>query len=179
MATTANVKIGDVEVYLDFGDGNGEQYLGHTKGGVEFTYEREFEDLTVDKYGSAPVDKSLTGTKLMAKAMLAEPTNTNLSHAVKEGLYAENANDSKIGFGTESGYLASDNEATMRLHPRKNAADSRDEDVYLWRVHGVESIALNYKVDEQRLAEVTWEAMIDDSQPNGQLLGRIGDADIS
>lgn len=174
-----NVKIGDVEVYIDYSDGNGEQFLGHTKGGVEFSFEREFEDLVVDQYGNMPVDLALTGQNLTVKAMLAEPTTDNMQHAVPEGLYAENGTDSKIGLGRDAGHLMSTEAGILRLHPRQNTPSSRNEDIYIFKAVSYETVELAFKIDEQRVLEVTWRALVDESQPDGQRLGRIGDNDIS
>lgn len=175
----ANVKIGDVEVYIDYSDGNGEQFLGQTKGGVEFSFEREFEDLTVDKFGTAPIDMVLTGNNLTIKAYLAEPTVENIGHTIREGLFAESGNDSKLGLGTQAGLLMSTKQGALRLHPRKNAPANRSEDIFIFKAVSMESVELAYKVDEQRILEVTWRALVDETQPDGQHLGRIGDEAIS
>jgi hypothetical protein len=82
MANIQNVRIGDVDVFLN------EIHLGHTKGGVDFKFERSFEDLTVDKYGETPVDMALTGQNLTVEANLAEITNDVFNVAVPEGAYA-------------------------------------------------------------------------------------------
>lgn len=175
----SNIKIGDVDVYFDKNDGNGERDLGHTKGGVTFIVEREFADLMADKYGSMSVDKALTGQKLKVKAMLAEATTENLSVAVAEGEFAENGTDSKLGIGRDSGFLLSSVAGQLRLHPRKNAPSDRNEDIYLWKAVSVEAIELPYKIDEQRVLEITFEALVDESHEDGERLGRVGDAAIS
>lgn len=179
MAISSDLRIGDVEVYLDFGDGAGEQFLGQTKGGAVITIEREFEDLTVDKYGTTPLDKALTGTKAKIKVMLAQPTTKNKYYAAPEGLYAASGSDSKVGIGAFSGKLMSTKQAQLRLHPRKNTPSSRDEDVYFWKVVSAENVEIPYKFNEQQVIEVTFEALADETQPDGQTLGRVGDATIS
>lgn len=179
MAVKDNVRIGDAEVYVDYGDGNGEQFLGETLDGAEFTFEREFEDLIVDKYGTSPLDKALTGNKLMIKVTLAEITTENISRAIPEGLFAEQATDSKTGLGAQSGYLASTDEGLLRLHPRRNAPSARNEDIYIWRAVPIETVELGFKRDEQRVLEITFEALVDETRANGEHLGRIGDEDIS
>lgn len=179
MGNISNVKIGDVEVYIDYSDGNGEQYLGHTKGGVIFTFEREFEELTVDQYGSAPVEMALTGQNLMIKAYLAEVTNENVSHAAPEGTFAGTGSNSKVGFGKDAGYLMSNSAVALRLHPKSELPSARNSDVYLHRAVSVENVELPFKIDEQRILEVTWKALVDEDQPDGQRLGRIGDPDVS
>lgn len=173
MANIANVRIGDCDVFLD------EVHLGHTKGGVEFTFEREFEDLTVDKYGNMPLDMALTGQNLLIKAFLAEITNDVLNVAIPEGAYALGSEDDKLGLGRDSGYLLRNDAKPLRLHPRSRAADDHSEDVYIWQAVSVENVEMGYKVDEQRIIETTFRALVDETQPDGSRLGRIGAADIS
>lgn len=173
MRDRTNLRIGEVEVYFN------ETYLGYTKGGVEFTFEREFEDLTVDEYGTTPLDMALTGHNLQIKAMLAEITTANLANAVPEGTYAFAGSDSKLGLGNKAGHLMSGEEGLLRLHPRKNAGSNRNEDIYIWKAVSVESLEMAFKVDEQRVFEVTWRALVDDSMPDGAKLGSIGDVAIS
>lgn len=173
MANIANVRIGDCDVFLN------EIHLGHTKGGVEFTFEREFEDLTVDKYGNMPIDMALTGQNLMVKAFLAEITNDILNVAIPEGKYALGSIDDNLGVGRDAGYLLRQDAKPLRLHPRNRAANDFSEDVYIWQAVSVENVEMGYKIDEQRIIETTFRALVDETQPDGQRLGRIGAAAIS
>lgn len=179
MAARENLRIGDCEIYADAGDGNGEQFLGQTKDGVEVSYEPSHEDLTVDKYGSSPLDMALTGEDVRFKFNLAEVLNENLSYAIPFGSFAEAGSDSKIGAGGVSGQLASSKAKAYRFHPRKNTPSNRNEDIYVHIGLGVGNVDLAYKVDEQRVIPVEVRALIDETQPAGQRLFRIGDADIS
>lgn len=170
---SGNIRIGPVDVYAD------DVLIGHTKGGVEFSTEREFEDLTVDEYGSSALDKALTGTKLTIKTMLAEITTENLALAIPEGKHDVGVNDSKLGIGRKAGFLLGNSAVELRLHPTGKPDNERDEDVYIWKAVSTESVELAYKIDEQRIIEITFEALVDESQEDGYYLGRIGDADIS
>lgn len=173
MANIANVRIGDCDVFF------GGVHLGHTKGGVEFTFEREFEDLTVDKYGNMPVDMALTGQNLTIKAFLAEITNDVMNVAIPEGNYALGSVDDKLGMGRDSGYLLRQDAQTLRLHPRNKAANDYSEDVNIWKAASVENVELAYKIDEQRIIETTFRAFVDESKPDGSRLGQIGPDTIS
>jgi len=173
MSNIANVRIGDCDVFF------GGVALGHTKGGVEFTFEREFEDLTVDKYGSMPVDIALKGQNLMIKAYLAEITNDNLNVVVPEGKYALGSLDDKLGLGTDSGYLLRQDAKALRLHPRNKGATDLSEDVNIWLAVSVEKVEIGYKIDEQRVIETTFRALVDETKPDGARLGQIGPDTIS
>jgi hypothetical protein len=174
----ADVRIGDVSAYIDYGDG--EEFLGETLGGAEFSVNREFVDLLTDRFGTAPLDKVLTGNDLMVKLYLAEPTNENMSRAIPEGTYNEGTGgDSKLTLGSQTGKLLSNHAGLLRLHPRTNDESNRNEDIYIWKAVSMESIELPFKIDEQRVLEVTFQALVDTSKPDGEHLGRIGDFDIS
>lgn len=149
--------------------------VGHTLDGVELTFEREFEDLTVDKYGSSPVDKALTGNKLMAKFKLAQPDFAALNIANPEGEGADGTTGDRIGLGTDAGYLLRQDAGELVLRPLKNVASANDtEDVVLYKAVSVENIELSYKVDEQRVIEVTFEALVDETYGVGRRLGHVG-----
>lgn len=149
--------------------------VGHTLDGVELTFEREFEDLTVDKYGSTPVDKALTGNKLMAKFKLAQPDFASLNIAAPEGEGADGSTGDRIGLGTEAGYLLRQDAGELVLRPLKNVASANDsEDVVLYKAVSVENVELSYKVDEQRVIEVTFEALVDETYGTGRRLGHVG-----
>lgn len=173
MANIQNVRIGDCDVFLN------EIHLGHTKGGVEFTFEREFEDLTVDKYGNMPIDMALTGQNLLIKAYLAEITNDVLNSVIPEGDYALGTSDDKLGLGRDSGDLLRQYAQPLRLHPRNKAATDYSEDIYVHLAVSVENVEMAFKIDEQRVIETTFRALVDETQPNGARLGRIGPAAIS
>lgn len=185
MSVQANVRIGDCDLYLDKGDGQGEIPLGSTKGGVEFTFEREFTELTVDKFGSMPLDLALTGQNLLIHVYLAEPILRNLDFAMPEGLYArrpstgQTITDQKVGLGTDSGYTLFSDAGLLRLHPRNLPGTNVDEDIYIWKAVSAENIELPFKIDEQRILEITFRALVDETQQNGMRLGRIGNDAIS
>lgn len=173
-----NIRIGAAEIFVN--DGSGEVSIGHTLGGVDFMVDRELTKLTVDQYGSAALDYALNGNMLKFVVRLAEITKENLARALPEGKFSEGTGgDSKIGIGRDSGYMLSQDAVEMRLHPVNLPDSNRNEDIYIWKAVSVETVQLDYRVDDQRVLEVTFEALIDESQPEGFLQGRIGDNTIS
>ena len=167
-----NVKIGDVQIFADGTD------IGHTLGGATFTFEKEFAELKVDQY-SSPVDYALSAEKLMIKVTLAEPTTLNLSRAIPQGDYDSGGVDDKLTLGTDTGYLLSQDAVELRLHPRAKGATDYSEDIYIWRAIVKENVELSYTVEDQRVLEITFEAIPDESEANFARLGRIGPAIIS
>jgi len=169
----SNVRIGVCSVKFKTAD------LGHTLDGVEFEFEREFEDLTVDKYGKMPVDMALTGHNLKIKFKLAEVNLANLDVAIPEGGYQTAGAGTRINLGTDAGYLLRQDAGELVLHPIKNGASDLSEDIVIYKAVSVEAVPLNYKVDEQRVVEVTMRALVDESYADGRRLGHIGLTNIS
>jgi hypothetical protein len=173
MANAQNLRIGDCDVFFN------EVALGYTKGGVEFTFDREFVDMVADQHGTMPLDMVLSGQDLKIKLTLAEITGSNLAISNPEGGYNFAGSDGKVGFGRDAGYSLLQNAKLLRLHPRNLASTNRNEDIYIFKAVSVESVNLNYKIDEQRALEITFRALVDTSAQDGYRLGRIGDFDIS
>lgn len=167
MGNTANIAIGACQITYKGVD------LGHTLDGVEFTLEREFVDLVVDMYGSTPVDKALTGQKVKVKFKLAEITGSNLGVAVPEG---SNTGNDQMTFGNEAGYLLSQDAGLLQIRPLKNVEDAiDDDDILIYKAISTETLTMNYKVDEQRVIEVTMEGLVDTTlDMDGELLGKFG-----
>ena len=142
MADVANVKVGVCSVTYNGVD------LGHTVGGVEVTYEANYHDVIVDKYGETVVEKKLVSERYMAKVPLAEYTIANLKAAIPQGQYAGAAN-ARIHFGSSSGKSAKDNSAQLVLHPINEG--TRKFDVVLHKAYAANTITLQHKVDETRV----------------------------
>jgi len=173
--STENFRIRPCDVYY-----NG-QLLGYTKGGVTLTVEREFVDLTADEFGEMTLDKALQGNNMMVKVPLAEPTIANLAKAIPEGRFDQPDTDDtgKLGIGRKAGYLLSQDAVELRLHPRNNEETDTSEDIWIWKAVSVEAVELDYKVDEQQVVEITYQALADTNRVDGRLLGRIGDEVVS
>jgi hypothetical protein len=173
MGKIENIRMGACGVIFD------NVSLGHTKDGAEFQFERSFEDLMVDQYGETAVDKALTGQKLTVKVFLAEPSVANLHVAMPEQGHASGGNGERVGLGVDAGALLRQYAKELVLHPLKNAANDDSEDIHIYKAVSVETVPMNYKVNEQRIIEVTFQALVDETYGNGRRLGHIGPANIS
>lgn len=167
------VRIGASQIFYKGHD------LGHTLDGVEFMHERNFEDLTVDKYGDTPIDKALIGQKLTVKFKLAQPLFDSLNQAIPESNEADFEGGSRVNLGTDAGYLLRGDAGVLVLHPLAKDADDDSEDINLYKAVSVGNVELSYKVNEQRAVEVTMEALVDESYDSGRRLGHVGPADVS
>jgi len=166
MSDITNVKLGVCSVKFNNID------LGHTKGGVTVTYEPTYHDLTVDAYGETVIDKTLLGEKLTAKVPLAEATLENLQVAIPEGTKSGD----KITIGSSVGDTLSTSAKMLVLHPIANASSNLEDDVVFHKAVVASTVELPYTNDGERIIEVEFVALIDESQSDGNYLGFIGDS---
>jgi hypothetical protein len=167
MADVANVRVGACSVTYNGVD------LGHTKGGVEVSYEPVYHDVTVDKYGETVVEKYLVGEKLSIKVPLAEFTIAHLKVAMPQGTYAGAAN-SRLLLGHSAGTKATDSAAQLVIHPLN--LGTKVNDIVLHKAYVASTVELMHKIDEEKIVEVTFEALIDETKSDGNYLGLIGDS---
>lgn len=166
--TTDEVRIGDCIVKLDGTD------IGHTNGGVTFIFEKEFAELEVDQY-SSPVDYALSGENVQIKTTLAQISNDTIALGIPQGAKVSDG----VTFGTDTGFLLSTTEGELTLHPRKNADIDETEDVVIYRAVVKESFELAYNKEDQRLLEITWDALPDETKSDKNRLGHFGIVDES
>lgn len=167
MADITNVQVGVCSVSFNGID------LGHTKGGVEVSYEPVHHDITVDKYGETIVEKVLTGEKLTAKVPLGEFTIANLRNAIPQSQFAGAAN-ARITIGANAGKKAKEDAYQLVLHPL--AEGTRRHDIVFYKAYVASQITLQHAVDEEKIIEVTFEALLDETKSDGNYLGLIGDS---
>lgn len=153
--------------------------LGHTSGGVTFNYEPSTEDLTADQYGDTPVDKVLTGQNVTVVANLAEPVVGVLNAAIPAGLHSVAGAGERIGIGNDAGYSLRGDSKQLVLHPVDKSASDTSEDIVIYKAVVADSVELNYEVDGQRVFEVTFSALIDETYGTGRRLGHIGSTNVS
>lgn len=167
MADITNVEVGVCSVTLNGVD------LGHTKGGVEVTYEPVYHEVQVDKYGETTVEMILKGEKWTAKVPLAEYTITNLKNAMPQGSYA-GAGNTRVTFGSNAGKLATEDSYQLVLHPI--AEGTRRHDIVFYKAYAMSQITLNHKIDEEKIIEIEFVALLDETKSDGNYLGMIGDS---
>lgn len=169
MSDVANIKIGACKVTFGGVD------LGHTKGGVTVNYSPEYADITADQYGNSVIDKALVGEKMTVKVPLAETQVANLANVLPMGSLA-GAGNKRLTLGSDAGARLASEAAVLVLHPLVNEASNRDDDVVIYKAVVTGEVELNYSVEDERVVEVEFEALIDTSKSNGSYLGIIGDS---
>lgn len=153
--------------------------LGHTQGGVTFSYEPSTEDLLADQYGETPIDKVLTGETLTIQANLAEAVVGVLNSAMPAGAHALGGAGERLGMGTDAGYSLRADSKQLVLHPVDKAIGDTSEDVVIYKAVVADTVELNYEVDGQRVFEVTFAALVDETYASGRRLGHIGSTNVS
>ena len=149
--------------------------LGHTKGGVEVSYEPTHTDVSVDKYGATVVEKYLAGEKFTAKVPLAEYTIANLRNAIPQATFAGAAN-SRITIGASAGLAAKVDSYQLVLHPINEGTKAFD--IVMHKAYVASQITLAHKVDDVKVVEVMFEALLDETKADGNYLGLIGDSTL-
>jgi hypothetical protein len=167
MGDITKVKVGVCSVTFNGVD------LGHTKGGVEVSYEPTHMDVTVDKYGETVVEKYLTGEKFTAKVPLAESTIANLRVAMPQSSFAGAAN-ARVTIGASAGQSARADAAQLVLHPINEG--TRAFDIVMYKAYVADTVDLMHKIDEVKVIECMFEALLDETKSDGNYLGLIGDS---
>lgn len=167
MPAITNVQVGVCTVTFNSVD------LGHTKGGVEVTYEPSYHEVSVDKYGETMVEGYLVGEKLEAKVPLAEFTIANMGVAIPAGGFAGAANARRT-VGSAAGKKLTDVAAVLVLHPINEG--TRRHDIVFYKAAVVSEVVLNHAVDEEKIIEVTFRALLDETKSDRNYLGLIGDS---
>lgn len=167
MADITKVKVGACDISFNGVD------LGHTIGGVEVSYEPEYKDVSVDKYGTTVVEKYLLGEKFTAKVPLAESTIANLRNAIPQSTFAGAAN-ARITIGAKAGKKATDDAYQLVLHP--SSEGTRAFDIVMYKAYVQATVVLSHTNDGEKIIEVEFVALLDESKSDGNYLGLIGDS---
>lgn len=169
MADVTKVKVGVCSVVFNGVD------LGHTSGGVEVIYTPQHYDVIVDKYGKTEGDRVLIGESLMAKVPLVEYTIANLKVAIPQGQF-QGAGNATVHIGKSAGANARSQSAQLVLHPI--AEGTKAFDIVFHKAYPANAVTLAHKVDAERVIEVDFEALVDETKSDNNYLGFIGDSTL-
>jgi hypothetical protein len=147
--------------------------LGATKGGVELSYKGNWHYVTADQTGTTKLKKYLIGEEASAKTNLLEKTADNLVAACAGA--AQKIIDgakTKVIFGRSPGFQALS--YVLTLHPIASGASVAD-DVTIYKASGTAEISQGFKLDDETVIPVTFEALADPTRTDGDYLMAIGD----
>lgn len=153
--------------------------LGHTLDGVTLSVDRTFADVNVDRYGSMPVDKILTGSRLYVKFKLAQSDWRQWEAAQPETSSFDGASQDRIDFGADAGVSLRAAAGLLNIHPLARVLSDQTDDIVIYRAVSVDNIEVPITIDGQRVIEVTLEGLVDESFGAGRRLGHIGYAAVS
>lgn len=154
--------------------------LGHTVDGAEIEIQRTFVKVKADLYGDTPVDYVLSGNGATVTLKLAEIRPGILTYALPEADYDVGSSDDQVHIGSKAGYSLRNDALELVITPQGNNTDG-NKTITLFKAVSTEPVKFAYKIDEQTVYEVKFEALVDESRAatDGRLLGRIGPAIIS
>lgn len=155
------------------------QDMGHTLDGVALEVQREFKDVNVDKYGTMPIDKVLTGQRARVTFKLAQDTFRQWDMAIPETSTIDGSAADRFDMGADAGTGLRAGAKQLVIHPLSRATTDKTEDITLYLAASVEAVEVPYKNDEQKVIQVTMEAFVSESFGSGRRLGHIGPADVS
>ena len=158
------VEIGHCDVTI------GSKSMGHTKGGVEVTYTPDIHMITVDDYGSSPVEGILIGEEFRVKAYFAEWQYDQIKKAVPFGTLT---GTSKITIGKKAGASGLALAEKMVFRP---IGTTGAHDVILHKELAISEVPMPHKIDEERVWEVEFIALVDETKSDGNYLATIGDS---
>jgi len=164
MADLSKVQAGPVTVSF------GGRDVGHTEGGVKLAITPLLREVRADSVGAAVVDQVLMGLHCRVSLRLAEWVLANLKAAIPAG---EDGGD-YLGLGSPAGMRLSAAAAELRLHPAELPAEDESYDVVLWRAAAASEVAVGFSADGDRVFEVTFVALPDPEEADGEMLGLIG-----
>lgn len=154
--------------------------VGHTIDGVELTAERDFKRVITDQYGDSPIDYVLTGNRLKIKFKMAQTEWDQWNIAIPEtSSYDGASTKDRADFGADAGYSMRGDGKQLVIHPLKNVATDLSDDVTIYKAVSTENVTLPMKIDEQRVLEITLEALVVEDYGTGRRLGHYGPADVS
>jgi hypothetical protein len=147
--------------------------LGHTFGGVEVIYKPTHKDLMVDLYGDTKVEQILVGEMWTAKVPLAEYTIANLRNAFPQSVFG-GAGNTRITIGAKAGKSGKAVSYPLTLHPVSQGTKAFDVNFY--KAYVSSQITLKHTNKDEKVIEVVFEALLDETRSDGNYLGMIGDS---
>lgn len=159
MSSFDNIKTGPCELLWD------SVSLGYTEGDVTFNDGLETRERMAAHYGENVIDLIGLGQKPTVTVRLAEPTLANLRVWMPEAVVETNT----LHFGKKPGWKASQYAKALILRPLK--ATGTTEDICLHKAVVQKRAEVGLNSEDDRVYEVTFLGLVDESKADGKLLG--------
>jgi len=159
----ATVKVDDTE-------------LAHTQGGITFSLNASQRTQTVDKYGSSAVGIVHMGDEVGVTAPFGEWDIAIFDEIYQPGDYRASGSSSagtSQGFGRSAGYVYTT--ADLKVVPI--ATSLAEKLVQIFKAVPVGEFELTFDTESDRIFNVQYTAIVDETKDDGRLLGAIFDND--
>jgi hypothetical protein len=153
--------------------------LGFTTDGIDAEFTPEMEDLLVDEFGASPMDIMGNGANFTVTMRLSEYSTSLLVDMMPGAERDVDGPDSRVTYGRSAGYRFRDFAKTLLLHPIKLSASDKSRDILMHLGVVTEGPTWRLVGNEQRVAEVTFRALLDETKPEGEQMFILGDADVT
>lgn len=158
---------GPAQVKMDDDD------VSHTQGGVTVNISPQNRNRWVDQFGEGSVLSVIhTGDDIRATVPWAQWDGAVLSHIYAPGLDATSSSAGGLeflGLGRYAGYTYVPMD--MKIIPFAAADDSKF--AHFFKVVPMGEFSFTFTADEDRIIEVEYTALIDQSKSDGMLIGRL------
>lgn len=163
-ADVDNIYSSPASVLIDDAD------IGHTQGGVEVNVAPKNRIRNVDIYGDGAVAVVHLGDDVKVSAPLAEYTAATLQQAHGPGNDQTGAATNKyMGMGRKAGFIYPD--VDVKIVPTISAQAAHK--VHLYKAVAIGTLQMKFAASDDKIMKVEWQATIDESKDDGQLLGTL------
>jgi hypothetical protein len=145
--------------------------LGETEGPVRLKVRTIWRERRSDRFGETVTERVALGTEVRVAMRLAEKTMDALKRALPTALVGTGF----LGVGRAPGSRASEAAFELRLHPEERSDQGRD--VVLHKAVAAEATAIEFGPGRTRGFDVEFTTLLDASKDDGELVGRLGQAD--
>jgi len=144
---------------------------GHTQGGVEITVTPNNRARNVDQFGDGEVAYIHTGDEVRINCPLAEWNIASMSRIYAAGLLTgiSGSTSGYVGIGRSAGFIYQT--ADMKVIPRLSSQAAQRAQFY--RTCPIGEFSLMHNADDDRIFEVEYAALVDESKTDGELIGKI------
>lgn len=145
------------------------QDIGHTQGGIEFTYTKGTRNRVVDRYGNSPVDVINIGDEASVTAPLAEWSEAVLQEIFQQGTDGTAEPTPYMGLGRRAGSYYE--KKRLDIVPIAEPDDTKA--ITLWACCPTGEISVMHDNESDRILSQQFIACIDETQEDGELIGKI------
>lgn len=145
--------------------------ISHTQGGISLNVKPSQHNVVVDKFGTTICGIRHTGDDVKMKAPFAEYSAAALAAAYEPGndQTAAGSGSKYMGIGRSAGYIYTTAAATVVPYLSADAAKI----VSMLKVTPVGELVQDFNYDKDRLLEMEFACILDETATDGELIGTI------